>query len=168
MLGSLGRPEKIAQMHYLTAAFYKFVDLPDYVALKEPLLAVCQQYGVKGMILLATEGINSTIAGPPEGVHAVLAYLRQDPRLAGAVTDAAALVADDHDRREGETPAALDHLRDAIDGNEPIHEFGLAPIPIAAIVSTALTRHFRPPAMDQNDRPPSRAPSARAFTRPWY
>jgi len=69
-------------MHYLTAAFYKFVELPDYVALKEPLLAFCQQQGVKGMILLATEGINSTIAGPAEGVHAVLAYLRQDPRLA--------------------------------------------------------------------------------------
>ena len=34
------------------------------------------------MILLASEGINSTIAGPPEGVHAVLAWLRQDPRLA--------------------------------------------------------------------------------------
>jgi UPF0176 protein len=67
---------------FLTAAFYKFVDLPDYIALKEPLLAFCQQQGVKGMILLATEGINSTIAGPAEGVHAVLAHLRQDPRLA--------------------------------------------------------------------------------------
>lgn len=69
-------------MHYLTAAFYKFVDLPDYTSLKEPLLAFCQQHDVKGMILLATEGINSTIAGPADGVHAVLAYLRQDPRLA--------------------------------------------------------------------------------------
>ena len=67
---------------FLTAAFYKFVELPDYVAMKEPLLAFCQQQGVKGMILLATEGINSTIAGPAEGVHAVLAYLRSDPRLA--------------------------------------------------------------------------------------
>jgi UPF0176 protein len=67
---------------FLTAAFYKFVPLPDYAELKEPLLAVCGQQGVKGMILLATEGINSTIAGTPEGVHAVLAYLRQNPRLA--------------------------------------------------------------------------------------
>ena len=31
--------------------------------------------------VLAHEGINSTIAGPAEGVHAVLAYLRRDPRL---------------------------------------------------------------------------------------
>jgi UPF0176 protein len=67
---------------YLTAAFYKFVNLPDAEQLKPPLLAVCQQHTVKGLILLATEGINSTIAGPAEGVRAVLAYLRQDPRLA--------------------------------------------------------------------------------------
>ena len=31
---------------------------------------------------MAREGINSTIAGAPEDVHAVLAYLRADPRLA--------------------------------------------------------------------------------------
>jgi UPF0176 protein len=35
------------------------------------------------LILLAREGINSTLAGAPEDVHTVLAYLRQDPLLAG-------------------------------------------------------------------------------------
>ena len=67
---------------FLTAAFYKFVDLPDYVDLQAPLLAFCENQSVKGTILLAREGINSTIAGPVQGVHAVLAYLRNDPRLA--------------------------------------------------------------------------------------
>lgn len=67
---------------FLTAAFYKFVALPDFASLKAPLMAFCQDQGIKGMILLAPEGINSTIAGPSEGVHAVLDYLRQDPRLA--------------------------------------------------------------------------------------
>jgi UPF0176 protein len=67
---------------YLTAAFYQFVELPDYAELKAPLLAFCEAQQVKGLILLASEGINSTLAGPPEGVHAVLAYLRKDPRLA--------------------------------------------------------------------------------------
>ena len=66
---------------YLTAAFYKFVDLPDAAQLKAPLLACCERHAVKGLILLANEGINSTIAGPAEGVKAVLASLRQDPRL---------------------------------------------------------------------------------------
>ena len=67
---------------YLTAAFYKFVPLPDYAALKAPLLAFCLSRKVKGMVLLAEEGINSTIAGAPDDVHAVLGYLRADPRLA--------------------------------------------------------------------------------------
>jgi UPF0176 protein len=67
---------------FLTAAFYKFVDLPDFVDLKPPLLACCEANEVKGMILLAQEGINSTIAGPEAGVRAVLATLRQDPRFA--------------------------------------------------------------------------------------
>jgi UPF0176 protein len=67
---------------YLTAAFYKFVDLPDYADRRAPLLAFCEAHNVKGLVLLAQEGINSTIAGMPDDVRAVLAYLRQDPKLA--------------------------------------------------------------------------------------
>jgi UPF0176 protein len=68
---------------FLTAAFYQFVALPDFEARKAPLLALCEQRHVKGLILLASEGINSTLAGAPDDVHAVLAYLRSDPLLAG-------------------------------------------------------------------------------------
>ena len=73
---------RMPSTRYLTAAFYKFVALPDYVQRQAPLLELCQQHNVKGTILLATEGINSTIAGAPDDIHAVLAYLRQDPLLA--------------------------------------------------------------------------------------
>jgi UPF0176 protein len=67
---------------FLTAALYKFVDLPDFAQLQAPLQAFCEAQDVRGTLLLATEGINGTIAGPPEGVRAVLAHLRADPRLA--------------------------------------------------------------------------------------
>jgi UPF0176 protein len=67
---------------FLTAALYKFVELPDFAGLQAPLQAFCEAHGVKGTLLLASEGINGTIAGRPEGVQAVLAYLRADPRLA--------------------------------------------------------------------------------------
>ena len=67
---------------FLTAAFYQFVALPDYEARKAPLLALCEQRNVKGLILLAGEGINSTIAGAADDVRAVLANLRADPLLA--------------------------------------------------------------------------------------
>lgn len=66
---------------YLTAALYKFVDLPDHADWREPLIALCRAHQVKGTLLLAAEGINGTIAGPEAGVQAVLAWLRRDPRL---------------------------------------------------------------------------------------
>jgi UPF0176 protein len=66
---------------YLTAALYKFVDLPDFTDLQAPLQACCEANDVKGTLLLAHEGINGTVAGPEAGVRAVLAFLRADPRL---------------------------------------------------------------------------------------
>jgi UPF0176 protein len=70
---------------YLTAAFYRFVDLPDYAQRRAALLELCLQRRVKGLILLAREGINSTISGAPDDVHEVLAYLRADPAFATLV-----------------------------------------------------------------------------------
>ena len=67
---------------FLTAALYKFVDLPDFAQLQAPLQVFCEAHDVRGTLLLASEGINGTIAGPPAGVRAVLAHLRTDPRLA--------------------------------------------------------------------------------------
>jgi UPF0176 protein len=69
----------ISDSSYLTVAFYKFVELSNFPEMKDPLLAFCESRNVKGTILLANEGINSTIAGPEVGVRAVLAYLRTDP-----------------------------------------------------------------------------------------
>ena len=67
---------------FLTAALYKFVDLPDFADLQAPLQACCEANAVKGTLILAQEGINGTIAGPEDGVRAVLAFLRADRRLA--------------------------------------------------------------------------------------
>lgn len=66
----------------VVAALYKFVSLPDYEAKRDPLLTHCQAQDVFGTLLLAEEGVNGTIAGPREGIDAVLDYLRADERLA--------------------------------------------------------------------------------------
>lgn len=66
---------------FTIAALYKFVELPDYKALQQPLLAFCNAQHITGTLLLAREGINGTIAGSAQGIAAVLAYLRSDPRL---------------------------------------------------------------------------------------
>ena len=70
---------------FYTASFYKFVGLPDHAALQAPLLAVCQAHRVKGLVLLAPEGINGGLSGAAADVQAVLDHLRQDPRLADLV-----------------------------------------------------------------------------------
>lgn len=63
------------------AAFYKFVQFPDFRAWREPLLLICRAAGVRGTILLAEEGINATIAGERAGIDCVLDFLGSDPRF---------------------------------------------------------------------------------------
>lgn len=65
----------------VVAAMYKFVSLPDYRELREPLLEVCRGLGTMGTLLLAEEGINGTVAGTREQIDGLLEYLRSDPRL---------------------------------------------------------------------------------------
>jgi UPF0176 protein len=64
---------------YLTAALYKFVSLPDYKSLQDPILVACVSNHIKGTLLLAEEGINGTIAGLPEDIHHFLHFLRTNP-----------------------------------------------------------------------------------------
>ena len=47
----------------IVCALYKFVRLPRYEALREPLLELMLGLRVRGTVLLASEGINGTIAG---------------------------------------------------------------------------------------------------------
>lgn len=72
---------------YLTAALYKFVSLPNYQALQAPILAACKSHRIKGTLLLAEEGINGTIAGLADDIHAILNYLRTDPSFEGKFAD---------------------------------------------------------------------------------
>jgi len=58
------------------AALYKFVALPDYVELQSSLLTFCRQHGIRGTLLVATEGINGTIAGSADDIDAFISYLR--------------------------------------------------------------------------------------------
>ncbi len=57
------------------AALYKFASLPDYQDLREPLLDFCSAHQITGTLLLAEEGINGTVAGSPQNIDALAAYL---------------------------------------------------------------------------------------------
>ena len=67
---------------FVVCALYHFVVLKDFESLRDPLHKVMDDNGVRGTLLLALEGINGTISGTREGVDAVLAWLKNDPRLA--------------------------------------------------------------------------------------
>lgn len=67
---------------YIVAAFYKFIDLPDFADRRAALQEAGERADVVGTILLAHEGINGTIAGPREGINKVLNLLRAIPGCA--------------------------------------------------------------------------------------
>ena len=62
-----------------TAALYQFTRFSDPAELRDPIEALCRTHAVQGTLLIAHEGINGTIAGPPDGIEAVVAHLRTLP-----------------------------------------------------------------------------------------
>ncbi len=55
--------------NFVVITFYKFVNLPHYRELKPLLLKICNSQFIRGTILLANEGINSTITGTQESIE---------------------------------------------------------------------------------------------------
>lgn len=68
-------------MTYCVAALYHFSRLSDYEGLRQPLQNMCDLLSIKGTILLASEGINGTVAGTDNSIADLLTFLREDPRL---------------------------------------------------------------------------------------
>jgi UPF0176 protein len=66
-------------------SFYRFLDLPDAQALRNQLQVLCEQHGLLGTILLADEGVNGTLAGSAEAVHAVFDFLQNKLSLSDAI-----------------------------------------------------------------------------------
>ncbi len=67
----------------VVAALYRFVTLENYRDLQQPILEQMRSAGVRGTLLLASEGINGTVAGDRSGIDRLLAFLREDPRIEG-------------------------------------------------------------------------------------
>ena len=65
------------------AALYQFAPFDDPTAIQRPLLALCHDQGIRGIILVASEGINGTIAGTSAGVDAIIVHIRALPGCEG-------------------------------------------------------------------------------------
>ena len=66
---------------FVVAALYKFITIDDIESLRQTLQSLCDTNHVLGTILLADEGINATIAAPPNGMAALLQWLGDDARF---------------------------------------------------------------------------------------
>jgi UPF0176 protein len=65
------------------AAFYLFARVADAPALQARLRKLCERHAIKGIILVAPEGINGTIAATPLNLQAALVELRAEPGFHG-------------------------------------------------------------------------------------
>lgn len=68
---------------YICCALYHFVTLEAPESLRRQLLDLMELQGLRGTLLLASEGINGTVAGSRAGIDALLDFLRSDERFAG-------------------------------------------------------------------------------------
>jgi UPF0176 protein len=66
----------------MVASFYRFVPMPDYREKREEIKAIAVRHRIMGTVLLAPEGINSTICGSPSDVSRFFLELAGDARLA--------------------------------------------------------------------------------------
>ena len=78
--------DNVTSEHFVVCALYKFVALPDFEAIRQPLLKVMEDNEVRGTLLLAAEGINGTVSAKREGIDNLLAWLDSQPNLDNIVT----------------------------------------------------------------------------------
>lgn len=64
-------------MDFTVAALYRFVHLADPAALRDELAAAFTEDELRGTLLIATEGINGTLAAAPETIERFLKLLHE-------------------------------------------------------------------------------------------
>jgi len=66
---------------YPVILFYKYVPIRNAAAFAADQRALCSSLELKGRILIASEGVNGTLAGPAEAVDRYVAFLKADARF---------------------------------------------------------------------------------------
>ncbi|MCB1333916.1 MAG: rhodanese-related sulfurtransferase [Roseivivax sp.] len=70
---------------FTVCALYHFTRFADPAAVRGPLLELCREHQITGTLLLASEGINGTVAGPRAGIEALIAHIDALPGCRGFV-----------------------------------------------------------------------------------
>ena len=66
---------------YPVILFYKYVPISDPDSFAAEQRAFCSSLGLKGRVLIAAEGINGTLAGPPAQIDRYVAAIKTDSRF---------------------------------------------------------------------------------------
>lgn len=61
--------------------FYKYTDIADPKGLRDQQRALCEKLGLKGRIIVASEGINVTLEGTSENIEIYVEALKKDPKF---------------------------------------------------------------------------------------
>lgn len=70
----------------INIAAYRFVRIEDPASLRGPIATQAEAAGLRGTVLLASEGINLFLAGEPLALRGFLAWLGEDARFTGLAT----------------------------------------------------------------------------------
>ena len=60
---------------------YKFLDMPEFEELREPLKQFCDSHGIYGTILLSPEGINIFLSAPRDKIDIFVEHIKSDERF---------------------------------------------------------------------------------------
>ncbi|MEK9698810.1 MAG: rhodanese-like domain-containing protein [Candidatus Poseidoniales archaeon] len=60
---------------------YKFLDMPEFEELQEPLKSLCDSHGIYGTILLSPEGINIFLSAPRDKIDIFVEHIKSDERF---------------------------------------------------------------------------------------
>ncbi len=75
---TLEMPHVPTTASFTVILFYKFFRVKDPAAFRDAQRKLAETFGLKGRILIATEGINATLEGPSEAIQGYMAALRSD------------------------------------------------------------------------------------------
>ncbi len=68
--------------NYTIILFYKYTHIENPKELRDAQFALCTRLGMKGRMIIATEGINATFEGTNEACKEYMEYMKADPRFA--------------------------------------------------------------------------------------
>jgi UPF0176 protein len=77
--------KQVNKLDYQVLLYYKYIEIDDPQAFRDQHFEFCSSLGLRGRILVATEGINGTVSGTVEQTEKYMEFMRSDARFSDMV-----------------------------------------------------------------------------------